>query len=56
MWWQWILSIPKDQNPGTGHNVSLNQSDENVFFLAGSFGGFIEHYVVYHQERLYFFL
>ena len=46
MWWQWILSIPKDQNPGTGHNVSLNQSDENVFFLAGSFGGFIEHYVV----------
>ena len=45
-WWQWILSIPKESNPGTGHDPSTNQHDENVFFLAGSFGGFAERHIV----------
>ncbi len=55
MWWQWILSIPKDQNPGTGHNILQNQSDENVLFLAGSFGGFIEHNVTVQSGKALLF-
>ena len=37
-WWQWILSIPKDQNPGndkTGRNFR-EQNDPHVLFLAGT--------------------
>jgi hypothetical protein len=42
-WWQWISSIPLDTNPKvdpTGDFVYINQSDgdEDVFFLADSFG------------------
>jgi hypothetical protein len=37
-WWQWILSIPKDVNPGndkTGKNFR-DQADSPVLFLAGT--------------------
>ena len=41
-WWQWLLSIPRDHNPGldqTGENFNLNQLDPNVLFLAGALAG-----------------
>lgn len=44
-WWQWLLSIPKERNPGiddTGERFNANQNDPNVVFLVGTFGGFAE--------------
>jgi hypothetical protein len=41
-WWRWLLSIPKDKNPGldiSGINSSESQNDPNVWFLAGTLGG-----------------
>jgi hypothetical protein len=35
-WWQWLLSIPKPDNPvldNTGNKAAINQYDKNVFFL-----------------------
>jgi hypothetical protein len=43
-WWKWCLSLPRSQNPitdTTGENSSYNQRDD-VWFLAGTFGGFAE--------------
>ncbi len=40
-WCNWMLSIPKKNNPSidtTGSNCSMNQNDQNVWFLTGSFG------------------
>ena len=37
-WWKWILGIPKTTNPAidtTGVYASMNQRDQDVFFLAG---------------------
>lgn len=39
-WWQWLLSIPKDDNPAmdnSGVHGFESQGDENVWFLAGTF-------------------
>ncbi len=41
IWCNWLLSIPRNRNPAvdvTGENSSHNQRDENVWFLAGTFG------------------
>jgi hypothetical protein len=41
-WWKWILSIPKEKNPvldKSGLFLAEGQSDPNVWFLAGTFGG-----------------
>jgi hypothetical protein len=41
-WWQWILSMPKQGNPAldkSGKYVAQRQSDPNVWFLSGTFGG-----------------
>src|SRR5918999_126377 len=41
-WWQWLLSIPKENNPGidtTGEKFDTNQNDSDVVFLVGTFGG-----------------
>lgn len=41
-WWRWILSIPKEKNPtldNSGIYVAERQSDPNVWFLSGTFGG-----------------
>jgi len=43
-WWQWVLSIPKESNPGideTGEKFIMN-NDPHVIFLAGTYGGFAE--------------
>lgn len=40
-WCKWMLSIPKEYNPSldqTGKYCSVNQNDENVWFLTGTFG------------------
>lgn len=44
-WWEWLTSIPKNINPAfdtEGHNSFINQSQMNVWFLAGTFGGYVE--------------
>lgn len=41
LWCNWMLSIPKKKNPSvdeTGKYSSMNQNDENVWFLTGTFG------------------
>src|SRR5918994_6340280 len=44
IWWQWLLSIPKDKSPAgdlTGENCETNQQGP-IWFLAGTFGGAVE--------------
>jgi hypothetical protein len=44
-WWQWLLAIPKSINPAIdtfGKNCAQNQTDPNVWFLAGTTGGYAE--------------
>ena len=44
MWCSWMLSVPKDKNPSldlTGEHCCINQNDENVWFLTGTFGNII---------------
>lgn len=41
-WWQWVLSIPTQDNPGvdeTGEKCAVGQNNTNVWFLAGTGGG-----------------
>jgi hypothetical protein len=41
-WWQWSLGIPMADNPAgdeTGEKCGQAQKDQNVWFLAGTFGG-----------------
>ena len=44
-WWQWLISIPQESNPGidaTGEKFDVNQNDPHVVFLVGTFGGSAE--------------
>jgi hypothetical protein len=46
-WWKWILSIPKENNPGfdpTGERFCFSEQfqEEHVIFLVGTFGGTAE--------------
>jgi hypothetical protein len=44
-WWQWLISIPLESNPGidaTGEKFDVNQNDPHVVFLVGTFGGSAE--------------
>jgi hypothetical protein len=39
-WWQWLLSVPKSNNPAfdsTGRDANVGQSDPNVFFLCQTY-------------------
>jgi hypothetical protein len=41
-WWQWLVSIPKENNPAldmSGQYAEEKQEDQNVWFLAGTIGG-----------------
>lgn len=41
IWYRWMLSIPKNENPCldlTGRYCSVNQNNKKVWFLAGTFG------------------
>jgi hypothetical protein len=44
-WWKWLLSSPNDSNPSTdktGEYCPMNQNNSNVWFLAGTSGGYEE--------------
>jgi hypothetical protein len=44
LWCNWLLSIPKKNNPSldkTGKYCSINQNDKNVWFLTGTFGNIV---------------
>ena len=44
-WWKWLLSSPSDTNPSTdktGKYCTMNQNNPNVWFLAGTSGGYEE--------------
>ena len=44
-WWQWFLSIPKENHPAyddSGERWAINQEDHNVLFLTGTTGGKVE--------------
>ena len=44
-WWKWLLSSPNDSNPSTdktGKYCTMNQNNFNVWFLAGTSGGYEE--------------
>jgi hypothetical protein len=41
-WWKWLMEIPQPQNPAVdldGTYCSMGQSDPNVWFITGTFGG-----------------
>jgi len=42
LWWKWLISIEKDKNPAfdhTGQLCATSQHSQQVWFLAGTFGG-----------------
>lgn len=44
-WWEWLLSSPSNSNPSTdrtGQYCNVNQNNPNVWFLAGTGGGYEE--------------
>lgn len=46
-WWRWILSLPRNVNPGideTGEKLKIDSYATKVLFLPGTFGGFAERY------------
>jgi hypothetical protein len=48
LWWKWVLSKPKSDNPGideTGEKFTTDRSNPYVVFMVGTFGG--------HSERRY---
>lgn len=60
LWWKWIISIPKDKNPGMGHDsLGSNQFQYNydIIFLAGSFdiGNCMSHEVIVPYGKALFF-
>jgi hypothetical protein len=58
-WWQWVCSIPADQNPlldTTGDNSDAGQNEDSpVWFLAGNFGGsYVRNITVPEGKALFF--
>ena len=56
-WWQWVLSIPKSENPlidDTGENSAKNQSGP-VWFLAGTLKGTAERTCTIPADRAILF-
>ncbi len=56
-WWQWALSIPAAINPildPVGDNCAQGQYD-NVWFLAGTFGGLVERNCTIPAGKALFF-
>jgi|ERR687888_2727429 hypothetical protein len=45
-WFKWLMEIPTSNNPANndmGKNCAVNQTDGNVWFLAGTPGGRADH-------------
>jgi hypothetical protein len=56
-WWQWVLSIPVENNPvndTTGKNCSINQRGP-VWFLAGTVGGVVDRICTIPKEKAVLF-
>lgn len=56
-WWNWCLSLPRNQNPitdTTGEHASKNQRGP-VWFLTGTFGGMAERTCKIPAEKALFF-
>jgi hypothetical protein len=52
-WWQWVLSLPVENNPvidTTGKNSDINQGGP-VWFLAGTLGGVVERKCIIPKEK-----
>jgi hypothetical protein len=57
-WWKWLVSLPKAINPvldGSGVNCFIDQNDPDVWFLAGTLGGFAERQCTIPLGRSIFF-
>jgi hypothetical protein len=53
-WWRWLLRIPSKICPAvdtTGHFCSQSQDDLNVWFLAGTLGGFATRCCIIPSRR-----
>ena len=56
-WWQWLLSIPVENNPvndTTGKNCAINQNGP-VWFLAGTAGGVVDRNCMIPAEKAILF-
>ena len=56
-WWQWVLSLPVENNPAndtTGKNCAINQNGP-VWFLAGTVGGVVERNCTIPAEKAILF-
>lgn len=56
-WWQWVLSIPVENNPvndTTGNNCAINQNGP-VWFLAGTVGGVLDRNCTIPVEKAILF-
>jgi len=57
-WWQWFLSIPKENHPAyddTGEKWAINQDDPDVLFLAGTTAGKVERTIIIPPGRAILF-
>ncbi len=58
IWWQWCSAEPDDTNPVadmTGEICDKNQTDSDVWFLAGTFGGEAERTCIIPAGKAIFF-
>ena len=42
-WWKWVLSLPRDINPGldmSGDKFQCNKENPEVLYMVGTYGGF----------------
>lgn len=53
-WWQWVVSIPSDNNPLRNSNCNVKQSGP-IFYLVGSEGGSVERSCTIPKEKGIFF-
>ena len=58
LWWEWILEQPATGNPifdETGEDAANGQPLEDVFFLAGTFGGAVTREITVPADTALFF-
>jgi hypothetical protein len=58
LWWEWILGQPATGNPifdETGEDAAKGQPLEDVFFLAGTFGGAVTREITVPADTALFF-
>ena len=57
-WWKYVMSIPKSQSPGLDSNGSrfdsISNTNENVLFFVGTYGGSAERYCQIRSNKAIF--